>query len=111
MPDFGAGYSMNPQTARGMASRQQDAQSAAGKVSAEDAKYVDTAGNCASCSKFQGDGKPCAVVADPVASGGWCTLYQAGQPQTDQNQDADAGAESADTEQVSAPAVGGQSQQ
>ena len=75
MPDLGGGYSMNPQLAQASADQQQSS----GKVSAADAKYVDTAGSCATCVHFQGDGQPCAKIVEPVASGGWCALYEEGQ--------------------------------
>jgi hypothetical protein len=92
MPDLGGGYQMNPQRAQAAADRQQSATQSAGKVSAADAKYQDVAGTCATCSHFQGDGQPCAVIVEPVSAGGWCSLYEEGQPQTDQGQNADAAA-------------------
>lgn len=50
----------------------------AGKVSAADAGYEDTADSCSTCDHFQGDGQPCAVVSDPVQSAGWCKLFAGG---------------------------------
>jgi len=81
MPDMGGGYRLNPQVAQAAADQQTTEQQSSGKISAEDAKYVDTAGNCASCTHFAGDGQPCAVVSDPVLAGGWCELYLPGQAQ------------------------------
>lgn len=95
MPEVNGQYSMNPQLAQAAATQKQTERQSAGKVSAQDAKYVDVAGSCASCSKFQGDGQPCAVVADPVSSGGWCSLYEAGTPSM--GGDANAGAPAGDT--------------
>ncbi len=88
MPDFGGGYQLNPQRAQAAASQQQSAQQSAGKVSAADAKYVDVAGSCASCSHFVGDGQPCQVIVEPVSAGGWCSLYEQGEPQGGQDQNA-----------------------
>jgi hypothetical protein len=75
MPDLGGGYQMNAQLAQGAADQQQSA----GKVSAADAKYVDTAGSCATCSHFVADGQPCQVIVEPVSAGGWCSLFEEGQ--------------------------------
>lgn len=99
-------YAMNAQVAKGLGGQSQDAQQSTGKVSAEDAKYVDQAGSCANCSKFQGDGQPCAVVADPVSAGGWCSLYEAGQPNMDQSKDGDAGMSDAAAAPAMPPASG-----
>lgn len=83
---------MNPQLAQAKVTQQASDQQSAGKVSAADAKYVDTAGTCATCAHFQGDGQPCAVIVEPVSAGGWCSLFQQGQPQTGQDQAPDAAA-------------------
>jgi hypothetical protein len=92
MPEVNGQYRMNPQMAQAAGDQVTSDQQSAGKVSAADAEYIDTAGSCASCSKFQGDGQPCAVVSDPVSSGGWCKLYEAGQPQGNQSPDEDQSA-------------------
>ena len=92
MPDMGAGYQMNPQRAQAAALQQGGMNQGGGKVSAEDAKYQDVAGTCASCSHFQGDQQPCDVVIEPVSAGGWCSLYAQGE-----NQAANAGAGGGDT--------------
>jgi hypothetical protein len=87
---------MNPQLAQAKVTQQASEQQSAGKVSAADAKYQDVAGTCATCTHFQGDGQPCAVIVEPVSAGGWCSLYEAGQngmqdPGT-RNDDVDAAA-------------------
>lgn len=78
MPQVGNTYQMNPQLAQAAADQQGDG----GKVHAEDAKYQDVAGTCASCAHFSGDGQPCQVIVEPVSAGGWCSLYSEGQAQT-----------------------------
>lgn len=76
---------MNPQ----LAQQKGDQVQGGGKVSAQDAEYIDQAGNCGTCSHFMGDGQPCAVVSDPVSAGGWCKLFEAGQPGGMSSNDAD----------------------
>lgn len=75
MPEINGQYSMNPQLAQTKADQQPDG----GKVHAEDAKYQDVAGTCASCAHFSGDGQPCQVIVEPVSAGGWCSLFSEGQ--------------------------------
>lgn len=85
----------------------QPQQQGAGKVSAQNAEYIDQAGTCATCSHFLGDGQPCAVVADPVAAGGWCKLFESGQPgMTDNDADDQGPAAAGDQGAPGAPADG-----
>lgn len=62
----------------------------AGQVSAQEAGYVPQAPQCQTCEYFQGDGAPCLKVSDPVAAGGYCTLYE-GKGQASEPSEQDSG--------------------